>query len=77
VRARIYVKEKAIPSIEPIKNDLVAIRSLFISSLYFSLQTRNVAIRYHIIKPQNTKYPGTTISLINSKFFSKRTSPLI
>jgi hypothetical protein len=64
--AKIYVKAKAIQHTEPIKKDLVAIRSLFISSLYFSLQTQKVAIRYQSISPQNTKYPGTTIDLINS-----------
>ena len=74
---KIYVKAKPIPHIEPIKKDLVAIRYLLIYSLYFSLQTRNVAIKYHSISPQNTKYPGTIIDLINSKFPPKRTSPLI
>ena len=62
---------------DQIKKDLVAIRSLLISSLYFSLQTQKVAIKYQSINPQNTRYHGTKIDLINSKFHSNRTSPLI
>lgn len=60
-----------------IKNDLVAIFSLLTCSWYFSLQTQKVAIKYHSINQQNTKYHGIRIALINSKFHSNRTSPLI
>ena len=66
-----------IPQTDQIRKDLVAIRSLLISSLYFSFHTQNVAIKYQSISPQNTKYHGTRIDLINSKFHSNRTSPLI
>ena len=62
----IYIKAKIIQRIDQIKNDLVAMRSLSISSLYLSFPTQKVAIKYQSIKPQNTKYPGTTIDLINS-----------
>ena len=65
-----------IPQTDQIRKDLVAIRSLLISSLYFSLQTQKVAIKYHSINPQNTKYHGITIDFMSSKFHSKRTSPL-
>ena len=73
----IYIKAKIIQRIDQIKNDLVAIRSLFISSLYFSLQTQNVAIKYQSIKPQKTKYHGIKIFFIKSKLSQNRTSPLI
>jgi len=68
-----------IHSTAPIKKDLVAIRSLFIlSSWYFSLPTRNVAMRYPSIKPQNTRYHGIIMDFINSKFDSENnTSHLI
>ena len=72
-----YTKANTIQHIEPIKNDLVAIRSLSISSLYFSFPTQNVAIKYPSINPQNTRYQGMIIDFINSKFAPKRTSPLI
>lgn len=48
------------------RKDLVAIRSLFISSWYFSLHTQKVAIKYQSINQQNTRYQGITIDLINS-----------
>ena len=53
--AKIYIKAKAIQQADPIKNDLTATRSLLTSSLYFSFQTQNVAIKYHNINPQKTK----------------------
>ena len=61
---------------DQIRNDLVAIRSLLISSLYFSLPTQKVAIKYHNINPQKTRYQGITIDFMSSKFHSNRTSPL-
>lgn len=65
-----------IPQTDQMRKDLVAIRSLLISSLYFSLQTQKVAIKYQSINPQNTRYHGITIDFMSSKFHSKRTSPL-
>lgn len=75
--ANIYVKANIIQQTDQIRKDLVAIRSLLISSLYFSLHTRKVAIKYHNIKPQKTRYPGITIFFMSSKFHANRTSPLI
>ena len=72
-----YSKANTIQQTDQIRKDLVAIRSLLISSLYFSLQTQKVAIKYHNINPQNTKYQGITMDFISSKFQSNRTSPLI
>lgn len=64
--AKIYIKAKTIQQTNQIKKDLVAIRSLLISSWYFSLHTQKVAIKYQSINQQNNKYQGITIDFINS-----------